>query len=266
MNCLNAHLTDALKGSGRVIFIQGEAGSGKTTLASEFAHRAMSRNPELVVAMGRCNAFTGIGDPYQPFRNILQMLSGDLELHWQAGTISKEQASRLWSLMPLTAKTILDAGPNLVDAIISRNYLRERLQITDPQRKQLSTFSKENQNDRLTFAIPEQLAIFDEYTSVLQILSQQSPLLLLLDDLQWIDRGSTSLLFHLGRHLPGNRVLIVGAYRPEEIVRDAGGEEHPLNPVMHELTRLYGDIVVDLDQADGQGFLEDLLANRVNQA
>ena len=248
MDRLNAHLTDALKGSGRVIFIQGEAGSGKTTLASEFAHRAMSRDPELVVAMGRCNAFTGVGDPYQPFRNILQMLSGNLELHWQAGTISKEQASRLWSLMPLTAKTILDTGPNLVDAIIPRNYLSPSL--------------KENQNDRLTFTAPEQLAIFDDYTSVLQILSQHSPLLLLLDDLQWIDRGSTSLLFHLGRYLPGNRILIIGAFRPEEIVRDAGEEEHPLNPVILELTRLYGDIVVDLDLADGQGFLEDLLANR----
>ena len=262
MDRLNAHLTDALKGSGRVIFIQGEAGSGKTTLAFEFAHRAMSGNPDLVVAMGRCNAFTGIGDPYQPFRNILQMLSGDMELHWQAGTISKEQASRLWSLMPLTAKTILDTGPNLVDTIISRNYLREQLQITVPYLEQLSKFSEENQNDRQGYLIPEQLAIFDEYTSVLQILSQQSPLLLILDDLQWIDRGSISLLFHLGRHLPGNRILIVGTYRPEELERDAGGEEHPLSPVMHELTRLYGDLLVDLDQANGQAFVDDLLTNR----
>jgi len=258
---LNAHLADALKGSGQVIFVQGEAGSGKTALASEFAYRAMSRNPELVVAMGRCNAFTGIGDPYQPFRNILQMLSGDLELHWQAGTISKEQASRLWSLMPFTAKAILDTGPDLVDAIISRNYLREQLQITHPQMEQLLTFSKEIQNDRQTSQVPEQLAIFDAYTSVLQILSQRSPLLLLLDDLQWIDRGSTSLLFHLGRNLPGNSILIVGAFRTEEIVRDASEEEHPLNPVIHELTRLYGNVVVDLDQADGQSFLDDVIAN-----
>ena len=262
MDRLNAHVTDAVKGNGGVIFIQGEAGSGKTALASEFAHRAMSGNPELVVAMGGCNAFTGIGDPYQPFRKILQMLSGDLELHWQAGTISKEHASRLWSLMPLAAKTILDAGPNLVDAIIPRNFLRERLQITDPQRERLSAFSEESENDRQAYPVPGQLAIFDEYSSVLQILSQHSPILLLLDDLQWIDRGSTSLLFHLGRHLPGNRILIVGAYRPEGLERDAAGEEHPLKPVIHELTRLYGDIVVDLDQADGQGFVDDLLDNR----
>ena len=41
--------------------------------------------------------------------------------------------------------------------------------------------------------------------------SQRGPLVLALDDLQWADLGSISLLFHLGRHLAGNRILIVGA-------------------------------------------------------
>ncbi len=258
MSRLNAHLEEALKGNGRVVFIQGEAGSGKTALASEFSRQAMQGNPELIVAMGSCYAFTGIGDPYQPFRSILQILSGDLKSHWEAGTISKDHASRLWSLIPLTAKAILEAGPNLIDSFVSGNELWERLHIANPQAKELLT---EIRNHRSASTVPQQLALFDEFTSVLQILSQRHPLLLFLDDLQWIDRGSTSLLFHLGRHLPGNRVLIVGAYRPEEIFRDAGKEEHPLGPVIHELTRLYGNIVVDLDQADGQGFLEDLLAS-----
>ena len=52
---------------------------------------------------------------------------------------------------------------------------------------------------------------------MLQALAQQGPLVLVLDDLQWADLGSISLLFHLGRQLAGSRILIVGAYRPEEV-------------------------------------------------
>ena len=50
----------------------------------------------------------------------------------------------------------------------------------------------------------------------MQRLSAESPLILVLDDLHWIDATSASLLFHLGRHLSGSRLLILGTYRPEE--------------------------------------------------
>lgn len=261
MSDLNAYLKEALRGNGRVVFIRGEAGSGKTALASEFSFQAMQRNPKLIAATGRCNAFTGIGDPYRPFKGILQMLCGNVESNWEARMISKDQATRLWSLMPLIANIILEAGPNMIDSFVSGNDLKDRLHIADPSLQKLQTTLTGIQNNRSTSTFPQQLALFDEFTSILQIVSQRHPLLLFLDDLQWIDRDSASLLFHLGRHLPGNRILIIGAYRSEEIFRDAAEEEHPLNPVIHELTRLFGKVGINLDQADGQDFLDNLFSN-----
>ena len=38
-------------------------------------------------------------------------------------------------------------------------------------------------------------------------LANRQPLLLLLDDLQWADSASISLLFHLGRRLAGSRII-----------------------------------------------------------
>jgi adenylate cyclase len=68
---LNGFLSRALAGQGTVCFVTGEAGSGKTALITEFARRAEEANADLVVAIGNCNAQTGIGDPYLPFREIL---------------------------------------------------------------------------------------------------------------------------------------------------------------------------------------------------
>jgi hypothetical protein len=76
---LEEFLTRALAGQGQVVFITGEAGSGKSMLLQEFVRRALITHADLLVAGGNCNAFTGIGDPYLPFRELLQQLTGDME-------------------------------------------------------------------------------------------------------------------------------------------------------------------------------------------
>ena len=60
---LNRFLDMALDGRGLPIFVTGSAGQGKTVLMQEFALRAQKRIPDLLVASGKCNAQTGIGDP-----------------------------------------------------------------------------------------------------------------------------------------------------------------------------------------------------------
>jgi len=45
---------------------------------SEFVRRAQERHPDLLAALGTCNAQTGIGDPYRPFREVLGLVTGDL--------------------------------------------------------------------------------------------------------------------------------------------------------------------------------------------
>jgi hypothetical protein len=74
---LDEFLQAALAGHGRVVFVTGMAGKGKTALLQEFARRAGAAHPDLVVAGGGGNAHTGQGDPYLPFRQILGLLTGD---------------------------------------------------------------------------------------------------------------------------------------------------------------------------------------------
>ncbi|MFX1301635.1 MAG: AAA family ATPase, partial [Promethearchaeota archaeon] len=112
---LDGYLNTALAGQGRVVFVTGEAGQGKSALVAEFARRAQAAHADLVVAGGDCNAHTGIGDPYLPFREILGLLTGDVQERWAARAISQEQARRLWYTFPLAAQARVEAGPDLID-------------------------------------------------------------------------------------------------------------------------------------------------------
>ncbi|NIP18271.1 MAG: hypothetical protein GWM87_09035, partial [Xanthomonadales bacterium] len=112
---------------------------------------------------------------------------------------------------------------------------------------------------------PQQSDLFEQYTRVLQALARQVSLVLVVDDLQWADLGSISLLFHLGRQLAGSRILIVGAYRPEEVAIGRDGERHPLEPVVNEFQRDFGDITVNLGQAESRDFVEAFLDSEPNR-
>src|SRR5689334_4499583 len=72
---LQQFLDKAVAGTSQVVFIAGEAGSGKTALIKAFMYRAEEREDTLVAALGECNAQTGTGDAYLPFREVLTMLT-----------------------------------------------------------------------------------------------------------------------------------------------------------------------------------------------
>mgnify|MGYP001072898135 CR=1 FL=1 len=75
--------------------ITGGPGQGKTALLNEFARRSLDRHRSLLVARGNCSAYAGVGDPYLPFRNVLVMLTGDVEARWAARAITADHARRL---------------------------------------------------------------------------------------------------------------------------------------------------------------------------
>jgi tetratricopeptide (TPR) repeat protein/transcriptional regulator with XRE-family HTH domain len=259
---LETYLGAALTGQGGLVFISGEAGTGKTVLAQEFVRQSQEKHPGLVAVNGNCNAHTGIGDPYLPFRETLELLSGDIEPGWVAGTMSQTYAQRLWALVPHTVQALLEAGPDLVNSFICAAALVSRATAAAPedegrleQLKTLVTRQPAGQAPSLL----QQGNLFAQYTRVLQILARQKPLLLIIDDLQWADAGSISLLFHLGRHLKGQRILIVGLYRPSDVALGREGERHPLEPVINELQRQFGDTQVRLRQAEGKRFVDAIL-------
>lgn len=102
---------------------------------------------------------------------------------------------------------------------------------------------------------------------MLQAVSKDQPLLLILDDLHWADLSSLGLLFHLGHRLADSRILILGAYRPDDISLGREGQEHPLASILAEFKRLFGDIRVVLghDEGQGRGFVDALLDSEPNR-
>jgi adenylate cyclase len=203
--------------------------------------------------------------------------------------MTREQARRLWHLLPLAVRALVGVGPDLIDTFVPGTALVNRVvaaQITTPgvadwlpRLKKLVEHKTAVSGD----SNPQQNALFEQYTRVLQALARRRPLLLALDDLQWADAGSTSLLFHLGRRIEGHRILIVGAYRPTEVALGRGGpstspwssvpgtegsgqrERHPLEPVVNEFKRHFGDIEVDLGRSGGRQFIDAFLDTEPNR-
>jgi predicted ATPase/DNA-binding SARP family transcriptional activator len=281
---LNEFLGITLTGQGQVVFLTGEAGSGKTALAREFARRAQQIHAELVVANGNCDALTGFSDPYLPFREVLSLLTGDIEARWAAGMISSENASRLWNLMPLSVPALVDLSPDLIGSFVPGPALLSRAVAFAPGSSTLPAAGGARGGKAGWLARLEQLVahnragqgavnlqqsnLFEQYTMLLQALAARRPLLLLLDDLHWADPSSISLLFHLGRRIGGSRILLVGTYRPEDVAVGWENAAHPLEGVVSEFKRDFGDIGVDLDQAtrvEGRRFVEALLDAEPNR-
>jgi DNA-binding SARP family transcriptional activator/predicted ATPase len=265
---LNGYLNLAVAGQGRVVFITGEAGSGKTALVQEFTQRAQEAQADLIVASGNCNAHTGIGDPYLPFREVLELLTGDVEARWAAGAITGEHARRLWNTLPATAQALVEAGPDLIDTFVPGNPLVERAAAyASGGADWLARLAElvERKATGLVVPSPQQRDLFEQYTRVLQALARNASLVLVLDDLQWADLGSISLLFHLGRQVARSRILILGAYRPEEVALGRDGARHPLEPVVNELQRQFGDITLNVDQAGSREFVEAFLDSEPNR-
>ncbi|MFN2486449.1 MAG: hypothetical protein ABR609_07565 [Acidimicrobiia bacterium] len=57
-----------------------------------FAERALDAHEDLVVATGMCDAQTGIGDAFLPFREILELLTGNVDSKLAQGRITDENA------------------------------------------------------------------------------------------------------------------------------------------------------------------------------
>jgi DNA-binding SARP family transcriptional activator/predicted ATPase len=270
---LTEHLDQALVGHGRVIFIKGEPGSGKTVLADQFMQWAMDQNPDLLAVKGRCNAYTGIGEPFLPFIEMVGMLTGDIETRWAGGEITGQHARRLWKGLPDVLQALIDASPDLIDRFVPSSSLLSRVRVGAPDhetRLKQVLHQREIYGYQLDKENLVQGDLIKQYTEMLQVLSRTHPLILMVDDLQWADSGSIGLLFHLGRRLGGSRILLIGAYRPEEIAMgspsaDFGREQHPLEPVIHEIQRYFGNIFIDLAMSDGREFVEAFLDTEPNR-
>ncbi len=79
--------------------------------------------------------------------------------------------------------------------------------------------------------------LFDNILLGIQRASAERPLLLFLDDLQWADPMTLNLLHYLARNTRKNRVMVLGTYRPEDMLKSPEGKPHHLETAMQNMSR-----------------------------
>ncbi len=267
---LEIFLTRSLAGHGQVVFVTGEPGSGKTALMSEFARRTWEAGEPTIFAFGNCNALTGIGDPYLPFREILTQLAGGARAGWGIAPERGTQAASLEEIFPHALEALLHHGADLVDSFIPGSALLAGLEGLTPARdhlrSELQHFLARHASGGPEARL-EQKDLFLQYTRVLHTLAARRPLVLILDDLQWADLGSVSLLFHLGRRIQHSPILLLAAFRPAELALPYSGDSHPVRRIVAEFQRAFGEIQIDLERTyedERRRFVEDFLDTEPN--
>ncbi len=233
---LRAQLEDVQTGSGRVIFLVGQAGSGKSVLLHAFERDAVDRMPGLVVARGSCNGYWGAGDPFLPFRQILGQLVGDVEIDWARGLLSPSEAAQLWRGVPGAVEAILDHGPYLLDTMVDTETLIARFERGFPDHALAPRLRAAAVDARRRLGDPtrRRQPVVEQCTRVLAGLAAQRPMLLTIDDLQWADAGTLDILVQLAVRTEGVPMLVVAALRPGDFEHD------PSDPVRATVNEISG--------------------------
>jgi len=196
MNVLKEAVYRAVHGEGGLVFVHGEAGIGKTRLVRELGAYARSRGVQ--VLYGRCPALFRM-DGVPPYIIWKEVIKDYLE------TCIPEQLYRVIGYYPAeVAKLVPELSQKL--RIIPQSF----------------PINPEQEQNRL----------FEAVSQFITNISRETPLLVVLDDLQWTDPSSLLLLHYLARGVQKTPLLLLGAYRSTEI--DA---MHPLTPVLAELKR-----------------------------
>jgi tetratricopeptide (TPR) repeat protein/tRNA A-37 threonylcarbamoyl transferase component Bud32 len=178
---LSEHLRQAIEGAGKVVFLTGEPGIGKTALADEFTRLARRQHPALTIARGRCVEQYGKGEAYLPFFDALsELLDGPAR-------------SRIISLLRAQAPTWCLQLPS----VFGSSAMLEQLQ-------------------RDTIGATKERMV-REMSDALGAIASASPVVLLLEDLHWADSSTVDLLRHLFQRIGSQRLLVLATLRPEDL-------------------------------------------------
>lgn len=190
-----------LSGKGQVVSVIGEAGIGKSRLVSEMTKdlRLKVEDSEdddyqsSIIMEGRC---LSIGQPisYWPFLDILRNYF-DLKQDDSEHEIANKITGSIKTLFPVRYEEFLPYFGYLF-SVKFRNDLDNRLDILTPE-----------QVHHLTM-----MRLRDTFVTI----SQQKPLMLILEDLHWADNLSMDLLSLLMDALTSTQLMLVCVYRPEK--------------------------------------------------
>ncbi len=264
---LTGMLERTCNGAGSIAFVTGEVGTGKTALLAEFVRRAQGKWPELVIAQANSPMPGPVVDPYAPFRQVLARITGDIEAPLAAGVLDHGQAERLWRLIPRAVNLLTDVAPDLLDFFVPSAPLLARARAAATSGAAwLMRLEQHVTAERGSAQAPVRREdLVSETIDFLQAIAREHALLLVFDDLQWADASSVSLLFQLAGEIPGHRVLMLGAYRPAEVMAVSDGKRHPLETAVNELVRRFGESTILLPEQGDQAFVDALLDAEPNR-
>ncbi len=98
-----------------------------------------------------------------------------------------------------------------------------------------------------------QVRLFEGLLELIDVLSEESPVVLVLEDLHWADRSTRTFVDFLARSLRGERVVLVLTYRTDELHR-----RHPLRTLLSELDRIDRARRIQLEPFDREELTEAL--------
>jgi tetratricopeptide (TPR) repeat protein len=186
LTALQQMLEQAGAGHGQVVALVGEAGVGKSRLVYEFIH---SHHTPGWLVLESASVSYGKATPYFPVIDLLKRYS-HVEERDDTRTIRAKVTGQVLTLDPALQDTV-PALLALLDAVPEDSPF---LTLDPPQRRQRT---------------------LDALKQVILRESQAQPLLLVFEDLHWMDAETQALLSSLVESLPTSRLLLLVNYRPE---------------------------------------------------
>src|SRR6516165_2186704 len=183
---LQQGLEQAGAGHGQAVALVGEPGVGKSRTVYEFIHSHLTSG---WLVLESASVSYGKATPYFPVIDLLKRYSR-VEEHDDTRTIRAKVTGQVVTLAP-TLQDTLPALLSLLDVLPDDSPF---LTLDPPQRRQRT---------------------LDALKRVLLRESQEQPLLLVFEDLHWIDSETQALLSSLVESLPTAQLLLLVNYRPE---------------------------------------------------
>ncbi len=176
------------------MILMGEVGIGKTRLAEEIGREARARG--WLVAWSRVYAQES-GIPYRLWVEVLRKALTN-------GMVQRQEIAK----RPLVYQPLNALLPELHALLPQVEFPAQML------------------------AEQEQLRLWEAARELLSNVAEGTPLLIVLDDLQWSDDSSCELLAYLARRIYGHPIIIVGTCRDNELPAN-----HALRPLLTDLQR-----------------------------
>jgi class 3 adenylate cyclase/tetratricopeptide (TPR) repeat protein len=186
MEALTHALDAASRGRGQLVALVGEAGVGKSRLVRELTQSAATQGWRILESR---SVSYGRAAPYGPVRDLLRSL-------FQISDSDDREATR----QKVTTK-VLTRGRLIEDTVPAILTLLDAL----PADSSFSTLDPRDRRQRTLEAVK----------GVLIRESQLEPLLIVTEDLHWIDSETQALLDSLVESLPPARIFLLVNYRPE---------------------------------------------------